>query len=407
MSLCKQARRDALLTLNAGSSSIKFALFEVVPDAEPAPLNHGQIEGLGTAPHFLAQGRDGAVLAERRWDGADVTHEAVFTELLRWMEGHLGDARLAAAGHRVVHGGRRLVAPARITTAVLAELESLVPLAPLHQPHSLNVIRALTKLRPDLAQVACFDTAFHRTSDAVVRHVALPRALTDQGIERYGFHGLSYEYIASKLPEVAPDFASGKVIVAHLGNGASLCALDAGRSVDTTMGFTALDGLVMGTRCGALDPGVVLYLMQAHGMSADAVEDLLYKQSGLLGVSGVSGDMRALTGSRDPHAAEAIELFAFRAAREAGAMAMTLGGLDGVVFTAGIGEHVPSVRRQICERLAWLGVAIDDAANERGAGRISRRDSRVAVWVIPTDEELMIARHTLSRLSLAAPRMPA
>lgn len=216
------------------------------------------------------------------------------------MEGHLGDARLAVAGHRVVYGGRRLVAPARITTAVLAELESLVPLAPLHQPHSLNVIHALAKLRPDLAQVACFDTAFHRTSDPGVRHVALPRALTDQGIERYGFHGLSYEYVASKLPEVAPDPASGKVIVAHPGNGASLCALDAGRSTDTTMGFTALDGLVNGTRCGALDPGVALYLMQAHGMSVDAIEDLLYKQSGPLGVSGISGDMRALTGSRDP-----------------------------------------------------------------------------------------------------------
>jgi len=394
---------DAVLTINAGSSSIKFALFEIEAQEEPRLLNHGQIEGLGTAPHFLARDRAGTVLAERRWpDGADVIHEAVFTELLRWIEGHLGAARLVAAGHRVVHGGRRLTAPAQVTAAVLAELDSLVPLAPLHQPHSLSAIRALTALRPDLVQVACFDTAFHRTNAAVVRRVALPRELTDQGIERYGFHGLSYEYIASTLAETAPGLAAGKIVVAHLGNGASLCALAAGQSVDTTMGFTALDGLVMGTRCGALDPGVILYLLQAQGMTASAVEHLLYAQSGLLGVSGVSSDMRALMDSSDPHAREAIELFGFRIAREAGGMAMTLGGLDGVVFTAGIGEHVATVRRQVCERLAWLGVAIDDAANDRGDPCISRPDSRIAVWVIPTNEELMIARHTLTALGKPA-----
>jgi len=395
--------RDALLTVNAGSSSIKFALFAVEPGPTepgrgPSLINHGQVEGIGTAPHLLARDKDGAVLVERRWPGENVTHEAVFTELLQWTDAHLGDARLVAAGHRVVHGGRTLIAPAEVTPAVLAELDSLVPLAPLHQPHSLNAIRALTALRPDLLQVACFDTAFHHTDAAVVRRIALPRTLTDEGIERYGFHGLSYEYIASTLPGTAPGLADGKVVVAHLGNGASLCALASGRSVDTTMGFTALDGLPMGTRCGALDPGVILYLLQAKGMSASAVERLLYSQSGLLGVSGVSSDMRALVESRDPHAREAIELFAFHIARQTGALAMTLGGLDGFVFTAGIGEHVAPVRRMVCERLAWLGVAIDEAANERGDACISTPGSRVAVWVIPTDEELMIARHALASL---------
>ncbi len=399
--------RDVLLTLNAGSSSVKFAVFEVVAQGDPPLLNHGQIEGIGIAPHLVARDRSGAVLAERCWpDGAKITHEEVFTELLRWIDAHLDGARLAAAGHRVVHGGRRLIAPARLTDAVLAELESLVPLAPLHQPHSLSAIRALAKLRPDLVQVACFDTAFHRSNAAVVRHIALRRELTDAGVERYGFHGLSYEYIASKLPEAAPGLAAGKVVVAHLGNGASLCALAAGQSADTTMGFTALDGLPMGTRCGALDPGVILYLLQAKGMSASAIEHLLYAQSGLLGVSGISSDMRALIESTDPHAREAVELFAFHIARETGALAMTLGGLDGFVFTAGIGEHAAPVRRMVCERLAWLGVAIDDAANERGGPCISAAGSRVAVWVIPTDEELMIARHTLASLpSAAAPGM--
>jgi len=389
----------ALLTLNAGSSSVKFAVFEVTAGRDPVSLNHGQIEGIGTAPHFLARDKSGAVLAERRWpEGAEATHEEVLTELLRWIDAHLGGACLVAAGHRVVHGGRRLVAPVLVDDAVLAELESLVPLAPLHQPHSLSAVRALGKLRPELAQVACFDTAFHRTNAAVVRHVALPRELTDAGVERYGFHGLSYEYIASKLPEAAPGLAAGKVVVAHLGNGASLCALAAGQSADTTMGFTALDGLPMGTRCGALDPGVILYLLQAKGMSADAIEHLLYSQSGLLGVSGVSSDMRALIESRDPHAQEAVELFAFRIARETGALAMTLGGLDGFVFTAGIGENVALVRRLVCERLAWLGVALDGAANDRGDACISAAGSRVAAWVVPTDEELMIARHTLASL---------
>ena len=392
--------RAVLLTLNAGSSSIKFAVFEINDGRDPAPLNHGQIEGIGAAPHLLARDQSGALLTERRWpNDANVTHEEVLTELLRWIEAHLDGARLMAAGHRVVHGGRGLVAPARITASVMAELESLIPLAPLHQPHSLNAIRALAKLRPELPQVACFDTAFHRTIAPVARRFALPRELTDAGIERYGFHGLSYEYIATKLQKTAPGLATGKTIVAHLGNGASLCALAAARSVDTTMSFTALDGLPMGTRCGALDPGVILYLLQAKSMSNDAIEHLLYSQSGLLGVSGISSDMRALIESPDPHAREAVDLFAFRIARETGALAMTLGGLDGFVFTAGIGENVALVRRLVCERLAWLGVALDDAANERGDPCISAAHSRVAVWVLPTNEELMLARHTLASIN--------
>lgn len=392
--------RNVLLTLNAGSSSIKFAVFEINAGRDPAPLNHGQIEGIGGAPHLLARDKSGAALTDRHWpSNANVTHEEVLTELLSWIEAHLDGARLMAAGHRVVHGGRNLVAPARVTAAVMAELESLVPLAPLHQPHSLNAIRALAKLRPALPQVACFDTAFHRTISPVARRIALPRELADAGIERYGFHGLSYEYIAAKLLETAPALATGKTIVAHLGNGASLCALAAARSADTTMSFTALDGLPMGTRCGALDPGVILYLLQAKAMSPGAVEHLLYSQSGLLGVSGVSSDMRALIESPDPHAREAVELFAFRIARETGALAMTLGGLDGFVFTAGIGENVALVRRLVCERLAWLGVALDDAANERGDPCISAVSSRVAVWVIPTNEELMLARHTLASMT--------
>lgn len=390
---------DVLLTINAGSSSIKFALFEAGRARDPALLSHGKVEGLGAAAHFRAVGQAGGVLVERRWaEGAKVAHAEALTELLRWIEGHIGDARLVAAGHRVVHGGQVFVAPVRVTEAVLAELERLIPLAPLHQPHSIAAIRAVAAVHPGLAQLACFDTAFHRTNAAVVRRIALPRTLTGQGIERYGFHGLSYEYVASTLPEAAPDLAGGKVVVAHLGNGASLCALLAGRSVDTTMGFSALDGLPMGTRCGALDPGVILHLMQAHGMSVNEVEHLLYHEAGLLGVSGVSSDMRALLASPDPHAAEAVELFAFRIARETGALAMTLGGLDGIVFTAGIGENVPAVRRQVCERLAWLGVTIDDAANERGDPCISTPGSQVAVRVIPTDEERMIARHTLAFL---------
>lgn len=390
---------DAVLTINAGSSSIKFALFEIEPKAGPCLLNHGEIEGIGTAPHFLARDQGGTVLAERRWTDAAITHETVFAELLRWIDGHLGEARLVAAGHRVVHGGRRLVAPAQVTAAVLAELDSLVPLAPLHQPHSLSAIRAVATLRPELVQVACFDTAFHRTNAAVVRRIALPRELTDQGIERYGFHGLSYEYIASRLPETAPGLAGGKVVVAHLGNGASLCALRAGRSIDTTMGFSTLDGLMMGTRCGALDPGAMLFMQQALHMDAAAIEQALYHRSGLLGVSGISGDMRALRADDSGPAKAAIELFVHRLLREVAAMAASLRGIDGLVFTAGIGEHDTALRAAACDGLQWLGVSLDRDANQAAPGRISASASGVEVWVIATDEEAIIARHTIATVA--------
>ncbi len=390
---------DAVLTINAGSSSIKFAVFELAADGPPRQTVHGMIEGIGTAAHFLARGPDGAQLAERRWkDGAKTTHEDVLAELLPWTQSHLGGDRLVAAGHRVVHGGRKLDRPVRLDDAVMAEIEALIPLAPLHQPHSLEAIRALRTLAPDLVQVACFDTAFHRTMPEVARRIALPWAITEAGVERYGFHGLSYEYIAGRLAAREPALAAGRVVVAHLGSGASLCGLHGGRSMDTTMGFTALDGLPMGTRCGALDPGVVLYLQQARSMSPEAVSDMLYKQSGLLGVSGLSSDMRTLLASDAVAAREAVELFAFRIARETGALAASLGGFDGLVFTAGIGEHAPALRRMVCHRLAWLGVTLDEAANARPHGRISAAGSRVAVHVIPTDEEAMIARHTAALL---------
>jgi acetate kinase len=297
-----------------------------------------------------------------------------------------------------VHGGPDLAEPRLVTAELLATLDRLVPLAPLHEPQSLAAIRAIAKERPELPQVACFDTAFHRGRAAVTRRFALPREYEAAGVERYGFHGLSYEYIAGILPKVAPEIASGKVIVAHLGNGASLCALHDGRSVDTTMSFSALDGVPMGTRCGAIDPGVLIYLMRERGMDAAALEDLLYHRSGLLGVSELSSDMHVLLASKAQGAADAIALFCFRIAREIGALAATLGGVDGLVFTAGIGEHAPEIRRRICERSEWLGVAIDEAANNRGGPRISSDASRVAAFVIPTDEEAMIGSHTLATI---------
>ncbi len=387
---------DAILTLNAGSSSLKFALFEIHETVGLDLSVSGQIEGIETAPHFLAKDVEGEVLAERRWQGgARLTHDDFLGELLGWVETHLGAARLVGVGHRIVHGGARFAAPALLDAAVMVELERLSPLAPLHQPHNLNAVRAVARLRPGLRQIGCFDTAFHRTMAPVATRFALPHDLEEAGVRRYGFHGLSYEFIAGRLREVAPDLAGKRVVAAHLGNGASLCAMHAGESVDTTMGFTALDGLPMGTRCGALDPGVLLYLLQEKGMDTAAVEKLLYHRSGLLGVSGLSSDMRILLRSPEPRAAAAIEVFVFRIAREIAALAATLGGLDGIVFTAGIGEHAPKIRRLVCERASWLGVKLDLQANRTGEPRISASDSHVAVWVIPTNEEAMIARHTL------------
>jgi acetate kinase len=323
------------------------------------------------------------------------SHEEALGALFLWLESHFKDQRLAAAGHRVVHGASLYTAPVRIDASVIKELSRLIPLAPLHQPHNLAAIDALSKLHPGLPQIACFDTAFHHTQPEVAAAFALPRSLTDQGIRRYGFHGLSYEYIASVLPEfLGPVTADGRVVVAHLGSGASMCAMHQCASVATTMAFTALDGLPMGTRCGNIDPGVILYLMQEQGMTAQAVSDLLYHSSGLLGVSGISDDMRTLLVSKDPHAASAVGLFIYWICRELGSLAAALGGLDALIFTAGIGEHAPEIRRRVCAQLAWLGVEFDDAANAADVARITMASSRASVWVIPTNEDLMIARHS-------------
>ena len=382
---------SAVLTLNAGSSSLKFAVFD-----GGAEVLRGQVSGIGTHPRAKAA-RDGQALDPPALHGT--THEEFLPGLLDWIGGHLDGAALAAAGHRVVHGGTEFVQPVRITDAVMAGLEALVPLAPLHQPHNLSAIRAVAKALPDLPQVACFDTAFHSTMPEVATWLPLPRALRDAGLRRYGFHGLSYEFIAGRLRELSPALAGGRVLVAHLGNGASLCAMQGGRSVETTMGFTALDGLMMATRCGSLDPGAVLYLLQARGLSAQDVEGMLYHESGLLGVSGVSGDMQELAASGDPRARQAIDLFTYGIVRCAGGLVAHMGGLDGIVFTAGIGEHDPALRAAVCSALSWLGLALDEPVNAAGgAGRISTAASRVEAWVIPTDEEAVIARHTQALL---------
>lgn len=384
---------EAILALNAGSSSVKFAVFEIGISGQLAVSVRGQIAGIGVTPRFTAHDAAGS---ELRQDSLPQTgdHDALLRWLLQWVQAHLGADTLAAVGHRVVHGGRDFTAPVRLTADTITALDGLTPLAPLHQPHSLAPVRAIMALQPDLPQVACFDTAFHHSMPAVATRFALPREYGDEGVRRYGFHGLSYEYIARRLRETAPGLVSGRVVVAHLGNGASLCAMQDGRSVDTTMGFTALDGLVMGTRCGTLDPGVVLYMLQQKGLSAADVEQVLYKKSGLLGVSGLSSDMRTLVASPEPAAQDAVELFVYRIARETAALAGSLGGLDGFVFTAGIGEHAPEARAAVCERLRWLGMTIDPAANACHAERIGAADSRVDIRVIPTDEEAMIAHHT-------------
>ena len=394
---------DAVLTINAGSSSLKFSLYRIGGDDRPALSASGQIEGIGTSPHFTVEDADGQVLVDQRWpDERAFDHERSFRVVGGWLRDHFGDrTSLLGVGHRVVHGGVDYAAPVRVDPAVLAKLEALCALAPLHQPHNLAGIRAVAAVQPDLPQVACFDTAFHRNHPELADWFALPRRLYDEGIRRYGFHGLSYEYIASVLPEVAPEIAERRVVVAHLGSGASMCAITAGRSIDSTMGFTALDGLPMGTRCGALDPGVVLHLIRAHGMHADAVERMLYHDCGLKGVSGISNDMRTLLASDDPRARRAIDLFVWRICRELGALAAVQGGLDGLVFTAGIGERSAEIRKRVCAKAAWLGIELDQAANARGGPRISTDGSRVAVYAIPADEEQMLARHTLAVLRRA------
>jgi acetate kinase len=383
---------DALLVLNAGSSSLKFSAY---PAGTGAPLARGQVAGIGTRPRFtLSDGRGEPVEEQGLEGGAALEHEQALGLIVERCRAYLPGRRLAAVGHRVVHGGVRFSAPVRIDDDVLAELDRLVPLAPLHQPHNLAAVRAVARQAPDLPQVACFDTAFHRVQPEVAQRFGLPRQFEKDGVRRYGFHGLSYEYVAAVLPRVDAAAGAGRTVVAHLGNGASLCALSNGRSIATTMSFTPVDGLVMGTRTGSLDPGVLLYLMTRYGMDAAQLETLIYHQSGLLGVSGVSGDMRELLASRDPRAAEAIDLFVYRIGRELGSLAAALGGLDALVFTGGIGENSAAIRERVCAGAAWLGVRLDEEANRRGGPGISRPASRVAVWVIPTDEERMIADHT-------------
>ena len=386
-----------LLVINAGSSSIKFAIYQ--KDALSAQLvadAAGQIEGIGSQPSFTVKSANGSVLIERKLcvDEAH-DHTDAISIIRSWLWEYFADGALLAVGHRVVHGGQHYLAPILIDAKVLMELEALVPLAPLHQPHNLATIRALLETMPSLPQVACFDTAFHRTQPDVAQGFAIPRRFADEGIRHYGFHGLSYEYIASVLPTVEPALVDARSIIAHLGSGASLCALHNGRSIATTMGFSPLDGLVMGTRCGNIDPGVLLYLMDRHNMDARALEQLLYHQSGLLGVSGISNDMRTLLASDDPHAQQAIELFVYRVRREIGSLAAALGGLDALVFTGGIGEHSAVIRAKICRQAAWLGLELDNFANEATATRISTQNSKLSAWIVSTDENLMIAKHTL------------
>ncbi|HTH61221.1 MAG TPA: acetate/propionate family kinase [Paraburkholderia sp.] len=384
---------DVILVLNAGSSSLKFSVFDAQAEVAQALL-HGQMEGLHTAPRFTATDAAGDVSSKEWGAGVQLGHEGAIAWIGQFLGEHRDAHRLVAVGHRVVHGGHAFVAPALVTPDVIAELEKLVPLAPLHQPHNLKPIEIVARLRPDVIQVACFDTAFHRTQSEVAQAYALPADITARGVRRYGFHGLSYEYIASVLPRIDARAAAGRTVVAHLGNGASLCAMVGGRSVASTMGFTAVEGLPMGTRCGSLDPGVVLYLMDELHMDAREIEDLLYRRSGLLGVSGISSDMRALLASSDARAQFAIDLYTYRIARELGSLAAAMGGIDALVFTAGIGEHAAPIRERVLRLSAWLGLEADDAANARGGPRIDRGTGAVSAWVLPTNEELMIARHT-------------
>ena len=378
-----------IAVINAGSSSVKFAIYECV---DMGALYRGQVEGIGTAPCLRIVNTKSEIIADRTWPSAGFDHDMATKEILRAGQ-LLMQGRVSGIGHRVVHGGRSYAAPVRVTPALLDELAKLIPLAPLHQPHNLAPIRTIMAAAPNMPQVVCFDTAFHRTQPHLAQAFGLPRRITDEGVQRYGFHGLSYGYLGSRLRELSPVHAEGRVVIAHLGNGASLCAVKGGRSVASTMGFTAVDGLMMGTRCGALDPGVVLYLLQAHGMDAVAVEDLIYRRSGLLGVSAISSDMRTLRASSEPAAREAIDLFVYRIVREIGSLVAALGGIDAVVFSGGIGEHDAMTRAEVVEECQWLEAVLDPERNAHGHGLISSAASRIAVWVIPTDEERLIARH--------------
>ncbi|HRC72644.1 MAG TPA: acetate/propionate family kinase [Candidatus Competibacter sp.] len=411
-----------LLVINAGSSSIKFSVFALTAaGSDLAPVCRGVLESIGEeSPRFKVSDHAGTVLAEVRpappsgqyrkagadyrrratdapsasSDGEVYDHEMALRDLLDWLDKKPELPEIVAAGHRVVHGGKEFSDPQRLTPEIMARLETFIPLAPLHQPHNLAGIRALTAVRPDLPQVACFDTAFHFGQPELARVFALPKIYRQEGVQRYGFHGLSYEYIAGALAEEMETSATGRVVVAHLGNGASMCAMQDGNSMASTMGFTAVEGLPMGTRSGSLDPGVLLYLLERHGMGVRDLNNLLYKQSGLLGLSGISNDMRELLASSDPNAKLAVDYFTYRIARELGSLAAALGGLDALVFTGGIGENATAVREQVCARSGWLGIELDEVANAGRRSRISAPASRVAVWVLPTNEELVIARHT-------------
>jgi acetate kinase len=382
---------SCLAVLNAGSSSIKFALYEAGRDG--ALLFRGQIENIGLIPQLKAVDASGAIVAERSWPGG-LVHHAATAEIMKLGRELLAGRRVVAFGHRVVHGGTEFAQPVRIDADVMKVLAELVPLAPLHQPHNLAPIEAIAAAAPDMPQIACFDTAFHRSQLPLAQEFALPRDITAAGVRRYGFHGLSYDYTVSRLREIDPALAHARLVIAHLGNGASLCAVHEGRSVASTMGFTAIDGLMMGTRTGSLDPGVLLYLMKERSMDAKTIEDLLYRRSGLLGVSGISSDMRTLRQSTAPAAAEAIALFVYRIVRETGSLAAALGGLDGMVFTAGIGENDAATRAEVVAGCEWLGLALDTDRNSAGQGVISRDGAKVKVLVVPTDEERMIARYT-------------
>jgi len=385
-----------IAVINAGSSSIKFALYDA--DKSEALLYRGQVEQIGVSPRLHVSDAEGDDILERSWPSLD--HRGATEEIIGTARQLLKNRPVEGVGHRVVHGGMKFAAPVKVSVEVLDELLALSPLAPLHQPHNLAPIRTILEAAPHIPQVACFDTAFHRSQPRLAQLFGLPRKLSESGIRRYGFHGLSYEYVATRLRELAPELENARVVVAHLGNGASLCAMHAGRSVATTMGFTAVDGLLMGTRCGTIDPGVLLYLMDTLHMDARGIENLIYRQSGLLGVSGISSDMRRLRASTDPAAAEAIGLFTYRIVREVGSLSAALGGLDALVFTGGIGENDAGIRADVATGCRWLGLQLDQDRNRRGTGRISTDISRVSLWVVPTDEERMVARHTASTLGL-------
>lgn len=388
--------------INAGSSSYKFSLFREMEDARLERQAFGAIEGVGSDdPYFIARDSNRKIISQQTW-GSNLSGSDLLEFLVGWIESYLAPNKLHAVGHRMVHGGPDFLEPTLITPDVLKRLRRLIPLAPLHQPRVLNVIDTLSERYPDLCQVVCFDTSFHQTNPYISRLYGLPGHLTEKGIVRYGFHGLSFEYIIGELSQMAPEDASGRAIIAHLGSGASMCGLVNGRSIASTMGFSTLDGLVMGTRSGTLDPGVILYLLREENMNVDELETLLYNESGLLGISGISSDMRDLLTTGNPASKTALDLFTYRVARETGSLAAACNGLDTFVFTAGIGERSPEIREAICRRISWLGVEIDEEANQAGLLCISKPQSRVSVYIIPTFEELMIARH-VARLSAARP----